>query len=85
MSPCDFEGERVRRCDTVHARRQTNLSDGALNVSNDGSVGIVDELNSDLDHVTGVSSAAEHLVDLSKLHVLILLTEHNTTMISAPN
>ena len=55
-----------------HSTRIAHLSDGALSVSNDGSVGIVDELNSDLDHVSSVSGAAEHLVDLSKLDGLIL-------------
>lgn len=57
------------------------LADGALDVSNDGSVGIVDELDSDLSHVTGVTSAAENFVHLSKLDGLILrviLNEMNT-------
>lgn len=50
----------------------TYLADGALDVSNDGSVGIVNELDSDLSHVTGVTSAAENFVHLSKLDGLIL-------------
>lgn len=61
-----FAGTKAS-CDTT-----THLSDGALNVSNDGSVGIVDELDSDLDHVTGVASATQHLVHLGELDVLVL-------------
>lgn len=52
--------------------KSTYLSDGALDVSNNGSVRIVDELDSDLGHVTGVTSAAENFVHLSKLDGLIL-------------
>lgn len=52
--------------------RKTNLSHRTLDISNDGSVGIVDELDSDLDNVSGVTSAAEHFVDLGKLDRLIL-------------
>jgi len=60
----------------THTEKQTGiiayLADGALDVSDDGSVGIVDELDSDLSHVTGVTSAAENFVHLSELDGLIL-------------
>ena len=58
---------------------QVYLSHGALDVSNNGSVGIIDELNSDLGHVTGVTSAAKNFVDLSKLDGLILKEEYKET------
>lgn len=64
----------MRRCTHNNVAVIAYLSDGALNVSNDGSVGIVDELDSDLDHVTSVAGAAEHLVHLGELDVLVLIS-----------
>jgi hypothetical protein len=49
----------------------TYLSDGALNVSDDGSVRVIEKLDTDLSHVTGVSGASEDTVNLSKFHGLI--------------
>lgn len=49
----------------------THLSDGALDVSDDGSVRVIKELNADLSHVSGVSGASEDTVNLSKFHGLI--------------
>ena len=70
-----------KRDDTRNSK--TDLSDGALNISNDGSIGIIDELDSDLNHVTSVTGAAQNLVDLSELHVGVL--DVKTTTIEKGN
>lgn len=44
------------------------LSDGALDVSDDGAAGIVQELDADLDHVTSAAGSAENLVHLGHLY-----------------
>jgi hypothetical protein len=43
------------------------LAHGTLNVSDDGAVGIVKKLDSDLSYVTGVAGAAKDLVNLREL------------------
>jgi hypothetical protein len=52
----------------------TYLADGALNISNNRSVGVVKEFNSDLGHVTSVTGAAENFVDLRELYLVILFS-----------
>ena len=44
------------------------LAHGSLDVTDDRPVGIVEELDADLRHVTGVAGAAEHTVDLGGLY-----------------
>ena len=56
----------------LHKRQDIALADGTLHVTDDGSVWIVEEFNTDLGDGTGVTGAAEHLVDLGKLDGLLL-------------
>ena len=44
------------------------LAHGSLHVADDGTRRVVDELDADLSHVTGVASAAEHTVHLGELN-----------------
>ena len=48
----------------LHKRKDITLTDGPLYVSNDGTVGIVKELYSDLNGISGVSGAADHFINL---------------------
>ena len=51
---------------------QTYLADRALDITDDGSVWVIDEFYSNLGNVTGVAGSTEHLVDLGELDWLIL-------------
>ena len=53
----------------LHQGKDIPFTHGTLDVSNDSAVGVVEELHSDLGHVSGVSSATEHLVHFGKLRV----------------
>jgi hypothetical protein len=53
----------------LHKGEDVSLTHGALDVSDDGTVGIVEELNTHLDGVTGVAGTADDLVHLGELGV----------------
>lgn len=49
----------------LHKRKDVTFADGALDVTDDGAVGIVKELNTYLRDGTSVTCTTEHLIDLS--------------------
>lgn len=51
---------------------RTHLTNRTLDVSNDGTVGIVQELYANLGHISRVTSAAQHLVHLCQLYCTVL-------------
>jgi hypothetical protein len=59
----------------LHKTQDVALADGTLHVTDDGSVWVVEELNTHLGHGTSVTGAAEDLIDLCKLDGLILLAK----------
>ena len=58
-----------------HEGENIAFAHGTLDVSNNGAVGIVEKLDTNLSHVTRVARAAEHLVHLGELDWLILFGE----------
>ena len=54
--------------------QDVTLPHGPLHVTDDGAAGIIDELDADLGHVSGVAGAAEDAVDFSELHGLVHLS-----------
>ena len=51
----------------LHEAEDVALADGSLDVTDDGPGRVVEELDADLRHVTGVAGAAEYTVDLGEL------------------
>ena len=64
--------EAARLALPLEQAKDVPLPDRSLDVPDDGAGGIVDELDADLSHVTGVAGAAEHAVDLGELDGLVL-------------
>lgn len=51
----------------LHEAENVVLADGALDVTDDGTGGVVDELNTDLSHTSSGAGSSKNLDDLSKL------------------
>jgi len=56
----------------LHERQDITLAHRTLNVTDNGSVRVVQELDADLGHVTRITRAPQNLVHLCKLDWLIL-------------
>lgn len=77
ISPCINKKRSVENEHAYKLSRQrvdgTHLSHRALNVSNDGSVRVIQKFHTNLSDVAGIAGLAENLVHLSELNWLILL------------
>jgi hypothetical protein len=94
MSPCTQNKQKKRGVLTnltsltdCTRQQKTYLSDGALDVSDNGAAGIVQELNANLDNVSGAAGSAEHLLHLGHLNSSGILKAQNTNgqTINSPN